>query len=291
MTGARRDAGRPRRRPRRRSPRPCDGPRRDPPTEPAILLERVSRWYGNVVAVNDITFALGARDHRPARPERRRQDDAPPHARGAPPAIERPGPRRRPVRPGGIPTSTDPIGLVPEREAVHPFLTGREFVELAARLQRLPDPAAAAARAIADGRSRSRRGPPDRHLLEGHAPAGEDRRRPRPRARDPAARRAVQRDGPAPAAAHDGSPPVDGRGRPDDPLLVAHPRGGRAARRRRPRHPRRPAGRGGRLPRDPAAHDRPTAHVPRPLVGRSPARRRVHGRAGGLRGGAPRRAA
>ncbi len=40
------------------------------------------------------------------------------------------------------------IGLVPEREAVHSFLTGREFAALAARLQRLPDPAAAAARAM-----------------------------------------------------------------------------------------------------------------------------------------------
>ena len=27
-------------------------------SEPAIILERVSRWYGNVVAVNDISFAL-----------------------------------------------------------------------------------------------------------------------------------------------------------------------------------------------------------------------------------------
>jgi ABC-2 type transport system ATP-binding protein len=41
------------------------------------------------------------------------------------------------------------IGLVPEREAVYPFLTGREFVDVAARLQELPDPAAATARAIA----------------------------------------------------------------------------------------------------------------------------------------------
>jgi ABC-2 type transport system ATP-binding protein len=41
------------------------------------------------------------------------------------------------------------VGLVPEREAVHAFLTGRAFVEMAARLQRLPDPRAAAARAIA----------------------------------------------------------------------------------------------------------------------------------------------
>ena len=38
---------------------------------------------------------------------------------------------------------------MPEREAVHAFLTGRGFVEMAARLQRLPDPRAAAARAIA----------------------------------------------------------------------------------------------------------------------------------------------
>jgi ABC-2 type transport system ATP-binding protein len=54
----------------------------------------------------------------------------------------------------GRPAWRDPaiyrrIGLVPEREAVQPFLTGRQFVELAARLQGLPDPAAAARVAIA----------------------------------------------------------------------------------------------------------------------------------------------
>jgi ABC-2 type transport system ATP-binding protein len=37
---------------------------------------------------------------------------------------------------------------VPEREAVYPFLTGRELADVAARLQGLPDPRAAAARAI-----------------------------------------------------------------------------------------------------------------------------------------------
>ena len=41
------------------------------------------------------------------------------------------------------------VGLVPEREAVYDFLTGREFVEMCARLHRLPDPGGAAARAIA----------------------------------------------------------------------------------------------------------------------------------------------
>jgi ABC-2 type transport system ATP-binding protein len=41
------------------------------------------------------------------------------------------------------------VGLVPEREAVYSFLTGYEFVLLAARLQHLAEPAEAARRAIA----------------------------------------------------------------------------------------------------------------------------------------------
>jgi ABC-2 type transport system ATP-binding protein len=41
------------------------------------------------------------------------------------------------------------IGLVPERESIHPYLTGFEFVLLNARLQGVSDPEDAAARAIA----------------------------------------------------------------------------------------------------------------------------------------------
>jgi ABC-2 type transport system ATP-binding protein len=41
------------------------------------------------------------------------------------------------------------IGFVPEREAVHSFLTGRQFVLASARLQGMADPGAAADRAIA----------------------------------------------------------------------------------------------------------------------------------------------
>ena len=40
------------------------------------------------------------------------------------------------------------IALVPEREAVHPFLTGYEFVRMSARLQQLPDVEDAVKRAI-----------------------------------------------------------------------------------------------------------------------------------------------
>ena len=104
---------------------------------------------------------------------------------------------------------------------------------------------------------------PIAHVLQGHAPAGQAGRGARPRPADPAARRAVQRHGPAPAAAHDGAAPADGRRGPGDPLLVAHPRGGRASRRRRPRRLRRPAGRVRRLPLDPPADDRPSAHASR----------------------------
>ena len=41
------------------------------------------------------------------------------------------------------------VGLVPEREAVHPYLTGFQFAQYNAQLQGLADPAAAAERAIA----------------------------------------------------------------------------------------------------------------------------------------------
>ena len=41
------------------------------------------------------------------------------------------------------------VGLVPERESVYPFLTGREFAVANARLQGLADPNEAADRALA----------------------------------------------------------------------------------------------------------------------------------------------
>ena len=74
----------------------------------------------------------------------------------------------------------------------------------------------------------------------------------------------------------------------DDPVLVAHPRGGRAARRLDPGRPRGAARGGRRLPLDPAAHDRPTAHVQRPLVRRPAAGGGADRGPGRVRGGAAR---
>ena len=124
---------------------PADAPAGAP--IPPIALDRVSRWYGNVVAVNDISFALvpGVTGLLG------------PNGAGKTTLLHMLAGLLKPssgaVRIGGQVAWHNPaiyrtVGLVPEREAVQPFLTGREFARLAARLQRLPDPDAAAARAI-----------------------------------------------------------------------------------------------------------------------------------------------
>lgn len=119
-----------------------------PAAAPALELDHVSRWYGNVVAVNDISFALGPGVTGLLGPNGAGKSTllhlmagllAPSsgrvlvHGRSA---WRRPEMYRQ-------------VGLVPEREAVHPYLTGREFARLNAQLQGIADPKRAADRAIA----------------------------------------------------------------------------------------------------------------------------------------------
>ena len=115
---------------------------------PAIALEHASRWYGNVVAVNDISFALGPGVTGLLGPNGAGKSTLLNLMAG----LLEPSAGRVLVA-GRRPRSSTElyrlIGLVPEREAVHPYLTGHEFAVLNARLQRLPDPVAAADRAIA----------------------------------------------------------------------------------------------------------------------------------------------
>jgi ABC-2 type transport system ATP-binding protein len=114
----------------------------------AVELLGVSRWYGNVVAVNDISFVLGPGVTGLLGP----------NGAGKSTILHMLAGLLRPsdgvVAIHGTPAWRDPavyrdLGLVPERESVHTFLTGFEFVRLNARLQRLPDPDGAARRAIA----------------------------------------------------------------------------------------------------------------------------------------------
>ena len=118
-----------------------------PPSSAPIVLDRVSRWYGNVVAVNDISFSLGSGITGLLGPNGAGKTTILHLLAG----LLQPSAGR--VLIGGRTAWRNPaiyreLGLVPEREAVHAFLTGRQFVDLAARLQGLPDPPAAAARAI-----------------------------------------------------------------------------------------------------------------------------------------------
>jgi ABC-2 type transport system ATP-binding protein len=112
-----------------------------------VEVEHASRWYGNVVAVNDISFVVGPGVTGLLGPNGAGKTTLLHMAAGllAPSAGE--------VRVGGQQTWHNPgiyrqVGLVPEREAVYPFLTGREFALVNAKEHGLADPDAAARRAI-----------------------------------------------------------------------------------------------------------------------------------------------
>ena len=121
---------------------------RPPRVTPAIELDHVSRWYGNVVAVNDITFALGPGVTGLLGPNGAGKSTLLHLLAGLL------APSVGTVRIAGAAAFGHPevyrqVGLVPEREAVPGYLTGHAFARLNAELQRVGDPSAAADRAIA----------------------------------------------------------------------------------------------------------------------------------------------
>jgi ABC-2 type transport system ATP-binding protein len=113
-----------------------------------IVLERASRWYGNVVAVNDVSFEVGPGVTGLLGPNGAGKSTIlgmiagllPPSA-GTVTLLGEPAWRH--------PAAYRRVGLVPERESAPGWLTGRGFVRYAARLQGLPDPDGAARAAIA----------------------------------------------------------------------------------------------------------------------------------------------
>ena len=112
-----------------------------------VELTGVSRWFGNVVAVNDISMRLDPGVTGLLGP----------NGAGKTTLLHMMAgflaPSRGAVTMDGVPTWRNPavyrrLGLVSEREAVYGFLSGYEFVLASARLHRLADPVAAARRAI-----------------------------------------------------------------------------------------------------------------------------------------------
>jgi ABC-2 type transport system ATP-binding protein len=115
---------------------------------PAIELVNAARWYGNVVAVNDISFALGPGVTGLLGPNGAGKTTLLHMLAGflAPSAGTVKVLGRSPHR---DPSVYRQIGLVPEREAVYSFLTGFEYVRFNARLQGLRKPDEVARQAIA----------------------------------------------------------------------------------------------------------------------------------------------
>ena len=113
-----------------------------------LSVDKVSRWFGNVVAVNDVTLTVGPGVTGLLGP----------NGAGKSTLINLMGgflaPSTGSVTLDGTSIwqheqSYRHIGIVPEREAMYDFLTGYEFVLANAELHRLPQPAAAARAALA----------------------------------------------------------------------------------------------------------------------------------------------
>jgi ABC-2 type transport system ATP-binding protein len=112
-----------------------------------IEVRGVSRWYGNVVAVNDITMSIGPGVTGLLGPNGAGKTTLLHMIAGFLPTS------RGEITIGGETAWRNPgmfrrVALVPERDSVYAFLTGEEFVLATARLHNLAEPEAAAARAI-----------------------------------------------------------------------------------------------------------------------------------------------
>ena len=112
-----------------------------------IQLSAVSRWYGNVVAVNDITMSIGPGVTGLLGPNGAGKSTILHMIAG----FLAPSKGTLTVREAPTWQNTEiyrTLGLVPERDSVYAFLTGEQFVRATARLHKLPDEDAATRRAL-----------------------------------------------------------------------------------------------------------------------------------------------
>jgi len=117
-----------------------------------IEIKNVSRWYGNVVAVNDITMDIGPGVTGLLGPNGAGKSTIL-HMIAGFLAPSRGTLTVHPVLGQPVPTWQNPdiyrsLGLVPERDSVYAFLTGEEFVRSTAKLHKLASTGAATRQAL-----------------------------------------------------------------------------------------------------------------------------------------------
>ena len=104
---------------------------------PTIVLDHVSKWYGDIVAVSEVSFGVGPGVTGLLGPNGAGKSTTLKLMAGllatSSGAVTVAGQSAR-----GRPAVYRNLGLVAEHEVIYPFLTGREFVQLNARLQKLP---------------------------------------------------------------------------------------------------------------------------------------------------------
>ena len=115
--------------------------------EPTITVSNVSKWFGDVVSVNDISLEV-----RPGL-----TGLLGPNGAGKTTLLRMICGLTRPsggeIQVFGEPVRNNPevyrrIGVMPEHQSTYDFMTGRAFVELNARLQQVPDVKTAVVRSI-----------------------------------------------------------------------------------------------------------------------------------------------
>lgn len=117
------------------------------PIAPTIAVDSVSKWFGGVVAVSDVTLAVEPGVTALLGPNGAGKTTLLRAIAGLT------APSQGQVRVFGEPARGNAplyrrIGYMPEHESVYDFLTGRELVELCARLQGVPDARSAASHAM-----------------------------------------------------------------------------------------------------------------------------------------------